>query len=286
MPNEVILFHPVAMYVLLALFSLAIGSLLNVFIYRLPLMMQTDWTMQCRSLLQLPEEPMSKVNLFFPRSFCPECKKLIPFWHNIPLLSYLLLRGRCSNCRKSIPLRYPLVELLSMTLSLFAAWHFGFNATLIVALLFIWILIVICFIDLQHQLIPDSLSLSLLWIGLIANTQGLFVPLEVAVLSAVGAYVSLWLFIQLFYLVTGKIGMGHGDFKLFAAFGAWFGWTQLPFILLLSSITGAIIGIIYLKASGKTRATPIPFGPYLCLAGLIALFYGQVIVNWYVRLYL
>lgn len=286
MIDGLLLLHPAFIYVYLALFSLAIGSLLNVIIYRLPLMLQAEWTSECRCLLELPEQPVEKVNLFFPRSFCPGCKKTIPFWHNIPLLSYCLLRGRCNQCHITIPYRYPLVELLSMGLSLFAAWHFGITLSLLFALPFIWLLIVICFIDLQHQLLPDNLSLSLLWLGLIANTQSLFTTLPNAVLSAAAAYLSLWLFIKLFYLLTGKIGMGHGDFKLFAAFGAWFGWTQLPFILLISSFMGAVTGIIYLKATGKTRETTIPFGPFLCIAGLISLFYGEEIIQWYTSFYL
>jgi len=248
-------------------------------------MMKADWSVECREFLELPEEPEEKINLFFPRSFCPNCKQIIPAWHNIPLISYCILRGRSHCCKQPISLRYPLVEALCLALSLFAAWHFGFTSTLVFALIFIWILIAIAFIDIQHQLIPDSLSISLLWIGLIANTQGLFVPLSTAVISAIAGYLSLWLFIQLYYLITGKVGMGNGDFKLFAAFGAWFGWTQLPFILLTSSVLGAVIGVLYLKLAKKSRDTPFPFGPYLCLAGLISLFYGKEILYWYISLY-
>ncbi|MFA5959143.1 MAG: A24 family peptidase [Tatlockia sp.] len=260
--------HSPAAYVLLGLFSLAIGSLLNAVIYRLPLMMTQE---------------TSQVNLFFPRSFCPECKKTIPAYHNIPLLSFLLLRGRCSHCKKTIPKRYFAVEVLSLILALFAAWHFGFTLKLGFVLCFLWILIALFFIDLKHQLLPDSLTLGLLWIGLIANTQSLFTPLPVAVLSACGAYLALWFFINGYYLLTGKEGMGQGDFKLFAAFGAWFGFTQLPLILLLASFTGAILGLMYLKKQGKTRDTPIPFGPFLCFAGCISLFWGDAIVRWYIQ---
>lgn len=284
--SEYLTLYPIPAYVFLALFSLAIGSLLNVFIHRLPIMLQAQWACQCRELLSLPVEQTSPVNLFFPRSFCPSCKTTIPFWHNIPILSYLILRGRCSHCRISIPIFYPLVELLCMVLSVLAAWHFGFNITLVFALLFLWVLLVLCFIDFHHQLLPDSLTLTLLWLGLIANTQSLFTTLPNAVLSAAGAYLGLWLFIKLFYLITGKIGMGNGDFKLFAAFGAWFGWTQLPLILLVSSITGAIVGITYLKLSKKTKETPIPFGPFLCVAGLLSLFYGNDFMHWYLNFYI
>lgn len=284
MMNEFVLLHPLASYILLGLFSLAVGSFLNVLIYRLPLMLQSEWRIECREHLQLPEESEETINLFYPRSFCTGCKKLISAWQNIPLFSYLFLRGRCGQCKQHIPLRYPFVEALCMGLSVFAAWHFGFTPKLIFALIFIWMSIGMFFIDLQHKILPDSLSLSLLWVGLIANTQSLFTTLPVAVLSAAGAYLSLWILIKLFYLCTGKIGMGNGDFKLFAAFGAWFGWTELPLILILSSVTGAVIGLIYLKTSGKTRDTQIPFGPFLCVAGLVSLFYGKEIMNWYLML--
>lgn len=279
--NEIVLFHPLAAYSLLGLFSLTIGSFLNVLIYRLPLMLHAEWRAECRELLALPAEKEAPVNLFYPRSFCPGCKALIHAWQNIPLISYILLRGRCSQCKQPIPLQYPLVEALCMSLSIIAAWCFGFNLTLIFALLFIWIILSLSFIDLQHQILPDSLCLSLLWLGLIANTQSLFTSLPNAVLSTAGAYLILWLFIKLFYLCTGKVGMGNGDFKLFAAFGAWFGWQQLPLILILSSLSGLVIGIAYLKITRKTRDTPLPFGPFLCIAGLISLFCGKQIVDWY-----
>lgn len=284
--NELITLYPISAYILLGLFSLMIGSLLNVIIYRLPLMLHDEWAAQCRELMDLPEEPRHKINLFLPRSFCPNCKLIIPIWHNIPLISYCLLRGSCSNCKQSIPFRYPFVEALSLGLSLFAAWNYGFNPTLLMVLLFIWLLICLFFIDLQHQLLPDVLTLSLLWLGLIANTQHLFTTLPNAVLSAAGAYLALWFFIKLFFLLTHKVGMGHGDFKLFAAFGAWFGWTALPLILLLSSITGAIVGVIYLKRTEQSKETPIPFGPFLCFSGLVSLFYGKAILQWYLHFFM
>ncbi len=283
--SEFIVLYPIAFTVVFGIFCLCVGSLLNVFIHRLPLMMIASWTKECRNFLELPEPPIEKVNLFTPRSHCPECKTPIPAWHNIPILSYCVLRGRSHCCKKRISIRYPLVEALCLVLSLFAAWHFGYTLTLVFALLFIWLLIVIAFIDLQHQLIPDSLSLSLLWIGLFANMLSLFTPLPNAVLGAAVGYLSLWALIQLYYLLTGKIGMGHGDFKLLAAFGAWFGWTVLPFIVLFSSMIGAVIGISYLKFKGKSHDTPLPFGPYLCIAGLIALFYGTEIIQWYISFY-
>ena len=279
--KALLLINPLAAYVIVGLFSLAVGSLLNVVIHRLPLMLQKEWRVECRQLLALSEAPEKSINLFFPRSFCPQCLQLICAWQNIPILSFIFLRGRCHHCKHPIPWRYPLVELLCMGLSLLATWSFGFNTTSLFACLFIWLLIPLCFIDLQHQVLPDSLNLSLLWIGLIANTQSLFTTLPNAVLSAAGAYAGLWLFIKLFYLLTGKIGMGHGDFKLFAAFGAWFGWTQLPLILVTASLTGAIAGFVYLKTTAKPHQTPIPFGPFLCIAGLLSLFYGNACWEWY-----
>lgn len=263
--------------------ALAIGSLLNVFIYRIPLMLEQDLQEECQHLhnKSIPSFPL---NLFFPRSFCPNCKQHLKIWHNIPFFSYLCLKGRCAYCKSLISLEYPLVEILTCMLSLYAAWHFGINYTGLMAILFIWFLIPLFFIDLHCQLLPDSLTLSLLWIGLMANTYTLFVPLEQAVWSAAGAYLLLWSIIKIFYLITGKIGMGNGDFKLFAAFGAWFGWEQLPLILLFSSCLGAITGMTYLKITGKGRDTPIPFGPFLCIAGFIALFWGNKITTHYLNL--
>lgn len=278
--------NPWFIYLAIGLLSLSVGSLLNVVIYRLPIMLQNEWKQQCCELLSLKDETKNKqINLFFPRSFCPHCGNLVTAWQNIPILSYFLLRGRCYQCKAPISMRYPLIELLTLSLSLFASWHFGFTLQLPFILLAIWLLISLIFIDLDHQLLPDTLTLSLLWIGLIANTQNLFTTLPIAVLSAAGAYIGLWLFIKLFYLITGKIGMGHGDFKLFAAFGAWFGWVFLPLILLLSSITGAIIGLIYLRINNKSHETTIPFGPFLCVAALISMFWGHSIINWYMRLW-
>ncbi|WP_298626953.1 A24 family peptidase [uncultured Legionella sp.] len=287
MLQELMLYHPSFMYLSIALISLAVGSLLNVIIYRLPIMLQAEWKEQCCELLDVKnKEEQTKINLFLPRSFCPNCKTQVKSWQNIPILSYLFLKGRCFYCKHPISMRYPFIELLTMLLSLYASRHFDFTMQLPFALLGIWILITLIFIDLDHQLLPDSLTLGLLWLGLIANTQNLFTSLPVAVLSCAGAYISLWLFIKLFYLFTGKIGMGHGDFKLFAAFGAWFGWIYLPLILLFSSITGAIIGIIYLNIKKKSRNTAIPFGPFLCVSALIAMFWGNSIIYWYLNLWM
>lgn len=287
MIQELSLNHSWFIYLCVILISLAVGSFLNVIIYRLPIMLQNEWKEQCCELLAIQaKEKKQEINLFLPRSFCPDCKKMVKAWQNIPVISYLFLRGRCSNCNSSISIRYPLIELMTMMISLYASWHFGFTLQLLFVLLAVWILIPLIFIDLEHQLLPDNLTLSLLWIGLIANTQNLFTSLPVAVLSSAGAYIGLWLFIKLFYLITGKIGMGHGDFKLFAAFGAWFGWMYLPLILLISSIAGAIIGVIYLHYSKQSKDTTIPFGPFLCISGLVSMFWGQKIINWYLHLWM
>ncbi len=265
--------------VVLGVCAAIVGSLLNVIIYRLPLMLQAEWRCECRTLLGLPREQIKTLNLFWPRSFCPGCKQTIPFWHNIPLLSYCILRGRCHRCQAVIPFRYFSVELMSVVLAVFAGLYFGFTPMLVWALIFIWIMICLCFIDLDHQLLPDSLNLGLLWLGLLANSQHLFTPLSEAVYSAVGAYMSLWLVIQAYYLLRGKIGMGHGDFKLFAAIGAWFGWKILPLVLLIACILGMITGLIYLKITRQSHDTPVPFGPFLCISGILALFWKHQLLH-------
>lgn len=286
MINDLINHNSWFMYLAIALLSLAVGSLLNVIIYRLPLMLLEEWKQQCCELLLIKQQKKpNPINLFFPRSFCPQCKATVKAWQNIPLLSYLFLKGRCYTCEAPIPLRYPFIELLTLLLSLYASWYFGFTLQLPFILLAIWILITLFFIDLKNQLLPDCLTLGLLWLGLIGNSQHLFVDLSTAVLSAAGAYLFLWFFIKIFYFFTGKIGMGHGDFKLFAAFGAWFGWVLLPVILVLASLFGIIFGLIYLRATKKSVDTPIPFGPFLCSAGLLSLFWGFPFVHWYLHIY-
>jgi leader peptidase (prepilin peptidase)/N-methyltransferase len=276
--------NPWFFYGLMALFTLAVGSLLNVIIYRLPIMLIEEWKEECQALMKISGEKKQTINLFFPRSFCPTCKTKIKAWQNIPIMSYLLLGGRCHHCKNLISPRYPFIEASTMLLSLYSCLEFGFSWQLAFALVFLWLLICLFFIDLEYQLLPDCLSLSLLWLGLIGNSAHLFTSLTDAVLSAAGAYIALWIFVKLFYLLTGKIGMGHGDFKLFAAFGAWFGWKCLPLILLLSSILGTLIGLFYLYLHSKPKDTTIPFGPFLCVSGLIALFWGQKIINWYFSL--
>lgn len=281
------MFHlePVYFYIFTVLFALCVGSFLNVVIARLPKMILSEWRTDCRELLDLPEEKEPKINLIFPRSHCPKCQTTISAWQNIPLLSFIILKGKCRNCKEKISWRYPTVELITAILALLCAIHFGQTLAFLFSLLFLFYAIAIFFIDLDHQLIPDCLSLSLLWVGLIANTHTMFTDINIAVLSAAGAYLFLWIFIQLFYWVTGKVGMGNGDFKLYAAFGAWMGWQVLPLILLMSSLIGAIVGIIYLRISNQTKDTPVPFGPFLIAAGFVALLYGQEIIQWYVSFY-
>lgn len=286
MVHDLITHNTWLMYLIIALFSLTVGSLLNVIIYRLPIMLEMEWRQQYNELVGIEEDKQEKINLFFPRSFCPSCKAMVKAWQNIPVLSYIFLRGRCYQCNNPISVRYPLIELSTMLLSIYASWHFGFTTHLLFVLIAIWILICLIFIDLDHQILPDCLTLSLLWLGLLANTANLFTPLPQAVLSASIAYIGMWLFIKLFYLFTGKIGMGNGDFKLFAAFGAWVGWIYLPLILLLSSVSGTIIGLLYLYSKGKTKETAIPFGPFLCISGLICLFWGKYIVRWYLHFWM
>ncbi|MCX7115473.1 MAG: A24 family peptidase [Gammaproteobacteria bacterium] len=294
-------------YFFLAIIALIVGSFLNLLIYRLPIMLEQQLREDCGVLAtatslandtssraqrgtsnhEAQSHPMeiprcarddvvarnNVLNLWLPRSFCPLCKHQISWLSNIPLISYCLQKGRCRHCRQLISIQYPLVEVFSLIGALGAAFTFGFTPQLFSVLLFIWILIPLLVIDIQHQLLPDELTLSLLWLGLLTNIPGYFCPLPEAVLGAVCAYLILWVVTSLFKMLTGKTGMGQGDLKLFAALGAWFGWQQIPELLLLSSLTGLVIGFIYLKLTHQSKETPIPFGPFLCLAGLIAMFH-------------
>lgn len=273
-------------YITIGILALLIGSLLNVIIYRLPIMLQEEWRNECSQFFKIPvkKPALPAVNLFFPRSFCQACKHKIPIYRNIPLLSFILQKGKCHHCQKPISYSYPIVELLCLVLSLIALWHFGMQLKLFYALIFIWIVLTLFFIDAKHQILPDSLTLGLLWIGLIANSSNLFTTLQDAVYSAMGGYLALWFCIKIYYLITGKMGMGNGDFKLFAAFGAWFGWALLPCLLLFASFSGATVGLIYLKLNHKTKETPIPFGPFLCVFGTIGLFIGNQFLLWYLTM--
>ncbi|SNS26473.1 prepilin peptidase [Pseudomonas segetis] len=264
--------------------GLLVGSFLNVVVYRLPIMMQRDWQAQAREALELPAEaPKQSFNLFLPNSACPSCKHEIRPWENIPVVSYLALRGKCSSCKTPISKRYPLVELACGALSFFIAWHFGFTWQTGLMLLLTWGLLAMSLIDADHQLLPDVLVLPLLWLGLITNYFGLFTSLGDALWGAVAGYLSLWTVFWLFKLVTGKEGMGYGDFKLLAMLGAWGGWQILPLTILLSSLVGAVLGVIMLRMRNAETSTPIPFGPYLAIAGWIALIWGEQITSTYLQ---
>ena len=277
--------HSPAFFISLAgLLGLLVGSFLNVVIYRLPRMMEREWQAQCAELNAQPATENTPFNLMVPRSACPQCHRPISALENIPLLSYLFLRGRCAGCATPISLRYPIVEAVSGGLSAFAAWHFGFGLAGIAALFFIWALVALTFIDFDTQLLPDSITLPLLWLGLLLNLNGAFTSLANAVVGAVAGYLVLWSVYWVFKLFTGKEGMGFGDFKLLAAIGAWLGWTLLPLVILLSSLVGAVVGIILIVATRHGRNIPIPFGPYLAGGGLIALFWGHSLTQSYLQL--
>jgi len=265
------------------LLGLCVGSFLNVVIHRLPKMMEREWLGQCAELrgevVPTSPEPLS---LAKPRSRCPDCGHQITALENIPLLSYLIiLKGKCSGCGSQISPRYPIVEALTGLLSAYVAWHFGPTVQALGALLLLWALISLSVIDLDTQLLPDSITLPLLWLGLLFNLWGAFTDLPSAVVGAMAGYLALWSVFWLFKLATGKEGMGYGDFKLLAALGAWLGWQMLPAIILLSSVVGAAVGIALIVVARHGRNIPIPFGPYLAAAGVIALFWGAQITNTY-----
>ena len=266
------------------LLGLLVGSFLNVVIHRLPKMMERDWHGQCAELrgeTLLEKKPLS---LAKPRSRCPECGHMITALENIPVISWLALRGKCAACRKPISIRYPIIEAFTGLLTAFAALHFGFGWTAAGGILLVWCLIVLTFIDVDSQLLPDSITLPLLWIGLLFNIFGTYTDLQSAVIGAMFGYLSLWSVYWCFKLVTGKEGMGYGDFKLLAAIGAWLGWQVLPLTILLSSLVGAIVGIALIVLAKHGRNVPIPFGPYLATAGLIALFWGKELTQSYLGL--
>lgn len=271
---ELLTQQPGLFIVLSALFGLMLGSFLNVVIHRLPRMLEREWREQCAWLEGREPEPGERYNLILPASTCPRCGHAIRWYENIPILSWLFLRGRCSQCGSGISWRYPLVELLTGCLFALAAWQWGYGGDV----LWVWgllaTLIALTFIDLDTQLLPDNLTLPLAWAGLLANLGGRFVGLDEAVIGAVAGYVSLWLVYHLFKLLTGKEGMGFGDFKLLAALGAWLGWKLLLPMVLVASLGGAIFGIAAILLKGRARSKPMPFGPWLALGGLIALFWG------------
>ena len=265
------------------LLGLVVGSFLNVVIYRLPVMLQRTWRQQCEELAGKTAPAEQPYNLLLPRSQCPACGHLISAAENIPLVSFALLKGKCRACGARISWRYPAVELVTGVLSAVVAWRFGFSLTAAGALLLTWALIALTFVDYDHQLLPDDITLPLIWLGLAFNLGGVYVPIASAVVGAMVGYLSLWLVFQMFKLATGKEGMGYGDFKLFAVFGAWLGWQQLPLIILLSSFVGAIVGLGGILLLGRDRSRPIPFGPFLCVAGWIALLWGDAITHAYLQ---
>ncbi|QCU76107.1 prepilin peptidase [Pseudoalteromonas distincta] len=276
----------------IGLISLCIGSFLNVVIYRLPLMMQREWQSECRLLLEdeltgnkSKQANINKpFNLVKPNSTCPKCKTAIKPWQNIPIISWLILKGKCASCSNPISVRYPAVELITALLSLIVAYSFGATEQALLYIFVTWILVALTFIDIDHMLLPDQLTLPLVWLALIASVMGYTITPTDAIIGAACGYLSLWSVFWLFKLLTGKEGMGYGDFKLLAVFGALLGWQSLLTIILLSSVVGAIIGIALLSIQGKDKATPIPFGPYLAIAGWITMLWGNQIQGAYFNL--
>jgi leader peptidase (prepilin peptidase)/N-methyltransferase len=272
---------PAAFAAVAGLFGLMVGSFLNVVIHRLPKMMEQDWQCQCAELRGESPPVAEPLTLAIPRSRCPNCGHQITALENIPILSWLMLRGKCSGCSAPISMRYPVVEAVTGILTAFAAWHVGFGWSAAGAILFVWAMVALTGIDFDTQLLPDSITLPLVWLGLLFNLSGTYTSLSSAVIGAVAGYLSLWSVYWGFKLTTGKEGMGFGDFKLLAAIGAWLGWQMLPLTILLSSFVGAIVGIGLIVLAKRGRNVPIPFGPYLAAAGLIALFWGKPLTHIY-----
>ena len=272
--------------------GLLVGSFANVVILRLPVMMKHQWQEQCASLFQTDDRENNadsessrqpKFNLAYPPSHCPKCQHRIRAWENIPVISYLVLRGRCSGCGQPIPPRYPIIEAACGLLSVIVAWHFGFGWQSATALILTWGLLILSVIDIDHQLLPDSITLPLLWLGLILSLFNVFVDSHTAIIGAAAGYLVLWTVFHVFRLLTGKEGMGYGDFKLLAVFGAWLGWQHLLTVILLSSLVGACVGIVMITLRGHDRQIPIPFGPYLATAGWVTLLWGNAILTAYME---
>lgn len=281
---------PGAVVIVAAVIGLLVGSFLNVVAYRVPRMMERAWREQCAELASAGDTAVkpadTSFNLWWPPSTCPQCGKRIAAWHNIPVVSFLLLRGRCAECGQPIARRYPVVEAFAAVLSLTVAYVFGPTWHTVAALGFTWTLLAMSLIDIDHHLLPDSMTLPLLWAGLLislfsAGGEPLFADLRSSVIGAAAGYLSLWAVYHLFKLVTGKEGMGYGDFKLLGAIGAWLGWQMLPLVILLSAAVGAVLGSVMLLLAGKSRQTPIPFGPYLAAAGWIGMLWGNDLLAWY-----
>jgi leader peptidase (prepilin peptidase) / N-methyltransferase len=271
--------HPGLLYGTVAFAGLCVGSFLNVVIHRLPRMMEAQWRAECAELNGAPLTASEPYNLVKPDSRCPSCNTPIRAWQNIPVVSWIALRGRCAACGTAISVRYPAVELFTGVLSVVVAWRFGFSAQLLAGLVFTWALVALTFIDIDTQLLPDDITLPLLWLGLLVNLGGVYVDLASAVIGAAAGYLLLWLVYWAFRLIAKKEGMGYGDFKLLAALGAWTGWQVLPFIILIAAGIGAVIGTTMLVLSRRGMDTRIPFGPYLALGGIAALLWGREAVT-------
>jgi leader peptidase (prepilin peptidase) / N-methyltransferase len=278
---------PVALFVVAGLLGLVVGSFLNVVAYRLPVMMEREWRTEAQKVLAEPFTPPAtaadgkRFDLWWPPSACPGCAKAIAAQHNVPVLGFLWLKGKCASCGAKISPRYPVVEAFAALLAIAVAYVFGPTLQTVAALGFAWTLLALTLIDLDTKLLPDSLTLPLLWAGLLVNVPSLFTTLQASVLGAAAGYLALWSVYKLFKLVTGKEGMGYGDFKLLAAIGAWVGWQLLPVVILLSAIVGSVVGIALIAFGGRSSQTAIPFGPYLAAAGLIALLWGERLVELY-----
>lgn len=281
---DALLSTPWLLYLVVVFVSLCIGSFLNVVILRLPKMMHQEWRAQCESFLEVPEDQRStetRITLSTPASTCPSCGHGIRAWENIPVISYLVLGGKCSACKARISLRYPLIEAVTALFSVATVWLLGPSVATLWALVLVWSLVALTMIDFDSQLLPDSITLPLMWLGLVLNYFGLLTDFASAFWGAVAGYLALWSVYWLFKLVTGKEGMGHGDFKLLAALGAWLGWQLLPAVVLLSSLVGAIVGIALMVIRRHGRDVPIPFGPYLAAAGLLSLWFGdEILAGW------
>jgi len=277
--------NPLLFLAVIAALGLVVGSFLNVVIHRLPVMLEKNWRRECQAFLDLEPEadPGQPYNLLVPGSHCPQCKRPIRPWENIPIVSYLMLKGRCAGCGMPITFRYPAIEALTAVISIAVAWHFGVTWQTASALLLSWSLICLSFIDFDRQLLPDAITMPILWLGLFLSLFNLFTDSTSSILGAIFGYLCLWLVYHLFRLATGKEGMGHGDFKLLALLGAWLGWSMLPTVVLLSSLVGAVIGIAMIAIFRHDRSIPIPFGPYLAMAGWIALMWGHDINAAYMR---
>lgn len=291
---ELLVQNPGAFIGLAFAFALLVGSFLNVVIYRLPVMMERAWREEAAEILasEASELPEGQFNLAVPRSRCPHCGAQITALQNIPVLSYLVLGGKCANCKAPIPVRYPIVEFVTALMTALVAWRFGPGWEAAAGIGLTWTLIAISLIDADHQIIPDSIVLPLLWAGLalslfhpVAGAEALFVDPVTSIVGAMAGYLSLWSVYHLFRIATGKEGMGYGDFKLLAALGAWLGWQSLPLVILLSAVVGAVVGIALIALRGRDRNIPIPFGPYLAAAGWIAMMYGDQIMTAYLSLF-